>query len=257
MLTLDLDPAALLKAAAQMTNEYGCEVVITKNGNLLIRPAAEKRTSTERVRRHREAKRLAETSVMKAVFEQCETSFNDETHETSEPVSSAFTPSPPPSPPSPRPPSSAPTPAPVPPPARESRRRSAKRQQTETNLLEAQAVPLPTELDTSHFRQAWTDWCEHRAALAHMNPQKQWTALAARNTLAECSRHGLALALQAIPNAIANGWQSLVWERLNGPRNNNGRQGSHDWNGQARPRYPAYQVATATLGQSPEDISTF
>jgi len=90
MLTLDLDPAALLKAAAQMTNEYGCEVVITKNGNLLIRPAAEKRTSTERVRKHREAKRLAETSVMKAVFEQCETSFNDETHETSEPVSSAF-----------------------------------------------------------------------------------------------------------------------------------------------------------------------
>ena len=257
MLTFDLNPVALLKVAAQLAAEYGCEVRISKSGAFSVRPIAERRTSTDRVRKHRELKRQLDSAVPTNTPEQCETSFNDETHETPERVSPELCPSPPPSPPSPSPPSSAPTPAPIPPPARESRRRSAKRQQTETNLLEAQAVPLPTELDTSHFRQAWTDWCEHRAALAHMNPQKQWTALAARNTLAECSRHGLALALQAIPNAIANGWQSLVWERLNGPRNNNGRQGSHDWNGQARPRYPAYQVATATLGQSPEDISTF
>ena len=73
----------------------------------------------------------------------------------------------------------------------------------------------------------------------------------ARNTLAECKSHGADKAEKAIRSAIANGWQGLVWERHAEPRGSRGPQEG------ARPRYPAYQVATATLGLSPEDISTF
>ncbi|MBU0734802.1 MAG: hypothetical protein KKG10_11700, partial [Proteobacteria bacterium] len=72
-----------------------------------------------------------------------------------------------------------------------------------------------------------------------------------RNTLAECASHGAVKAEKAIRRAIANGWQGLVWDNNSDPRVN---RTSYDG---SRPRYPAYQVATATLGQSPEDISTF
>ncbi|MCW0220918.1 MAG: hypothetical protein OJI67_21500 [Prosthecobacter sp.] len=110
---------------------------------------------------------------------------------------------------------------------------------------------MPSSLNTATFQTAWAEWCDHRSELARLHPQKRWTPRAARNTLAECKSHGADKAEKAIRSAIANGWQGLVWERHAEPRGSRGPQEG------ARPRYPAYQVATATLGLSPEDISTF
>ena len=54
----------------------------------------------------------------------------------------------------------------------------------------------------------------HRAELYRANPAKRWTARAARNTMTECARHGAELSAMAITAAISNGWQGLVWDRL-------------------------------------------
>jgi hypothetical protein len=275
MTTFDLDPAALLKVAAQVACEYGCEVRVSRRGAFSVRPLAARPTSTDRVRRHRENKRLlsqAEPAVKSRAFEQCKTSSDTATrNETPEtlPESAPSCPSLPPSPPSPVPPSSTPALTPVPPPARKGRLQAARRLETENNLHQAQEVPLPAALDTAEFRTLWADWCCHRAALTRLNPQKQWTALAARNTLAECARHGLKTALEAIPCAIANGWQSLVWERLTAPRGSgtgggfnrphnggNGIPGSVFCN-KPRPRNQAYLASEATLGLTADQISKF
>ncbi|TDU62489.1 hypothetical protein EI77_04654, partial [Prosthecobacter fusiformis] len=155
MLTLPLDLPALLKVAAQVAAEYGCEVRISKNGGFLVRPLLDRRTSaassTERVRKHREAKRQASPleAPTSSEVEQCKTSLPDDaplssvlpetdethvTHETVKRVSADLAPSFPPAPPFPVPLSSPPALTPVPPPAREARPRSARRQHTEENL---------------------------------------------------------------------------------------------------------------------------
>ncbi|TDU81639.1 hypothetical protein EI77_00949 [Prosthecobacter fusiformis] len=286
MLTLPLDLPALLKVAAQVAAEYGCEVRLSKSGGFLVRPLLDRRTSaassTERVRKHREAKRQASPSeVPPSEVEQCKTLLPDDapfstllpetdethvTHETVKHVSADSTPSFPPAPPFPAPLSSPPALTPVPPPAREARPRSARRQHTEENLREADSVAVPTALSTPDFLEAWDQWCQHRSALARLNPQKQWTAIAARNTLAECERNGEPLATQAIRASIANGWQSLVWERTSPPRNSgNGNVGngssysgnSNGFNNRPRPKYQAYQASEATRGLTPEQISCF
>ena len=79
---------------------------------------------------------------------------------------------------------------------------------------EADEEPLPLELMLPAFRDVWADWCLHRAELYRANPAKRWTALAARKTLTECARHGAELSAMAITAAISNGWQGLVWDRL-------------------------------------------
>ena len=129
----------------------------------------------------------------------------------------------PPSPPSPplsplHPPLPAPAPTPEPPPRPHIReavgKPGNKRQQIETDITAADHTPVPLELNTQPFRDAWNDWCLHRAELYRRTPTKRWSAQAASNTLAECARHGPEIAVMAINAAIANGWQGLVWERL-------------------------------------------
>jgi len=126
-------------------------------------------------------------------------------------------PSPPP-PLSPTPPiPSAPTPVPLRVPTREAaaKKRESTAELTARNCREAAAEPLPVTLNASApFRAAWVVWCNHRAALAKLQPSKQWTALAARMTLADCDRHGAELAVMAITAAVGNGWQGLFWDRL-------------------------------------------
>lgn len=127
-------------------------------------------------------------------------------------------PSPPPLP-SPAPPTlPAPTPA-LPP--RAPARGPSKAQESEAQAKAANAEPLPLDLRADGFPEAWAEWCEHRTALARLQPSKRWTPQAARLSLAECGRHGPKLAVMAITAAISNGWQGLVWDRLQ-PRTTNG-----------------------------------
>ncbi len=122
-----------------------------------------------------------------------------------------------PSPPSPlHPPSPTPTPpAPLREPTREKADgRATKRQQIEDDIREADHEPLPIDLRSQEFRDAWDEWCLHRAELYRRVPAKRWTQQAAKNTLLECARHGEEIAIMAIRAAVSNGWQGLVWDRL-------------------------------------------
>jgi hypothetical protein len=92
--------------------------------------------------------------------------------------------------------------------------RGGKTGTIESEITGADEEPLPLELMLPAFRDVWADWCLHRAELYRANPAKRWTALAARKTLTECARHGAELSAMAITAAISNGWQGLVWDRL-------------------------------------------
>ena len=92
--------------------------------------------------------------------------------------------------------------------------RGGKTGTIEAEITGADEEPLPLELMLPAFRDVWADWCLHRAELYRANPAKRWTALAARKTLTECARHGAELSAMAITAAISNGWQGLVWDRL-------------------------------------------
>ncbi len=94
---------------------------------------------------------------------------------------------------------------------------SPKRQGVEKDIKDADNAAIPLELQTQSFRDAWDDWCLHRAELYRRIPAKRWSSQAARNTLTECARHGADAASKAITSAIANGWQGLVWDRGNSP----------------------------------------
>ena len=129
-------------------------------------------------------------------------------------VTNPPSPSPPPLSPL-HPPLPAPTPTPTP--TKRVRMREGRGGKTgtiESEIAGADEEPLPLELMLPAFRDVWADWCLHRAELYRANPAKRWTALAARKTLTECARHGAELSAMAITAAISNGWQGLVWDRL-------------------------------------------
>lgn len=88
---------------------------------------------------------------------------------------------------------------------------------------QANAEPIPLDLNTEEFRSAWEDWCNHRTAMA---PRKPWTRLAARNSLAECLREGVVRSVQAISKSIANGWQGITFDALQTPHGSKPRQPS-------------------------------
>jgi len=130
-------------------------------------------------------------------------------------VTNKVTPAPSPSPP-PLSPLHPPLPAspPTPEPTKRVRVRGGKAGVVEAEIAAADNEPLPLELTLPAFRDAWDDWCLHRAELYRANPAKRWTALAASKTLTECARHGADLSIMAITAAISNGWQGLIWDRL-------------------------------------------
>lgn len=81
------------------------------------------------------------------------------------------------------------------------KRREEKIEKTATPSL---VPPLPTSLDTVEFRIAWEDWLRDRRTR-----RKPVTELAAQRQLANLEKWGVAKAIQAIENAIANGWTGL------------------------------------------------
>lgn len=95
---------------------------------------------------------------------------------------------------------------------KKSAKRQSKRDIIEAQVAEANAVPLPTKLDTEAFRAIWPEWCAYRTEMAQQNPTKPWTARAARMTLSECADHGPLKAAEALRKAINRSWQGPVWE---------------------------------------------
>lgn len=266
-----------------MACQHQCEIRISAAGSIWVKPmpVAPPRladpeqaaaTSTERVRRHR-ARKLLETCQSaghhtlpagQEIPQQGARQQNPKapaTAETARNVSRVSAPSLPPSPPSPTPPSSTPTHTPGPAPARtRGSLRTLRQKHTETSLQMADQEPIPKALQTPAFLTAWAEWHQHRSTLARMNPGKQWSAMAARHTLADCARHGAERAVEAIQSAIAGGWQSLIWERLTLPtKDNPNPQGSQV---RLQPLYVrnknrAYTVESATYGLTGEEIGMF
>ena len=75
-------------------------------------------------------------------------------------------------------------------------------------------VTLPLTLNTPDFIQAWEDYVEYRRQrrlpkLVPMSVQRQWDRL---------SDYGPEVAIEAINQTIASGWQGLFPERVNDQR---------------------------------------
>jgi hypothetical protein len=181
----------------------GSTVAIAADGGITITPPDGKRkaSNAERCRRYRMSKHV---ETMSDHVESMSRHAND----------MAPSPSPPPLSPL-HPPLPAPTPTPTPTARVRIREgRGGKAGNIEADITAADEEPLPLELMLPAFRDVWADWCLHRAELYRAYPVKRWTARAARNTLTECARHGAELSAMAITAAISNGWQGLVWDRL-------------------------------------------
>lgn len=84
----------------------------------------------------------------------------------------------------------------------------------EADIAEAGRVPVPLELNTPDFRAAWAEWHAYRSDLFRRDRAKVWTAVASKNMLLQCARHGPEISAMAINAAIGNSWRSLVWDRL-------------------------------------------
>lgn len=91
--------------------------------------------------------------------------------------------------------------------------RKAKKEQRKSIAADANAEPIPASLGHAVFAVVWLDWCEYRTEMA-MTQGIDWTPRAARLTLAECARHGTAMAVAALRRAMARNWRGLVWKDL-------------------------------------------
>ncbi len=65
-------------------------------------------------------------------------------------------------------------------------------------------IPIPAELDTSEFQQAWSEWKEHlRQKRKPMKPLQE------AKQLSTWAANGVERTIAAINHSIANGWQGL------------------------------------------------
>ena len=71
------------------------------------------------------------------------------------------------------------------------------------------AYSVPEALDTPAFREAWSEWCEHRR-----EKQKPVTDRAARMQLKNLTPYGSAVAIATIERSIASGWIGLFPENI-------------------------------------------
>ena len=65
-------------------------------------------------------------------------------------------------------------------------------------------IPIPTELDTPEFHQAWTEWKEHL-----QQKRKPMKPLQESKQLSTWAANGVERTIAAINHSIANGWQGL------------------------------------------------
>lgn len=70
--------------------------------------------------------------------------------------------------------------------------------------FEAIDFPIPANLDTDDFREAWIRWCTHRKEL-----RKRITPLSCKKQLDHLASLGPKNAVLAIETAIRNGWQGI------------------------------------------------
>ena len=70
--------------------------------------------------------------------------------------------------------------------------------------LAQEPIPIPAELDTPEFAQAWADWKEHlRQKRKPMKPLQE------AKLLSTWAANGVERTIAAINHSIANGWQGL------------------------------------------------
>lgn len=79
-------------------------------------------------------------------------------------------------------------------------------------------VPIPLELDTPAFREAWTSWLRHRRERS-----KPVTATAAATQLRKLAGWGAERAVRAIEHSVGNGWQGVFEEKDHGSSGGHGR----------------------------------
>lgn len=65
-------------------------------------------------------------------------------------------------------------------------------------------VPLPKDLNTPEFREAWTLFAQHRKEI-----KKPMTVIAAEMQIKDLAKMGLPRAIAAIHHSIKNGWQGI------------------------------------------------
>jgi len=65
-------------------------------------------------------------------------------------------------------------------------------------------IPFPPELDTSNFREAWSEWEQHLREL-----RKPITPSRRRKQLEKCAEWGEATAIANISHSILSGWQGI------------------------------------------------
>jgi hypothetical protein len=77
-------------------------------------------------------------------------------------------------------------------------------------------------LDTPEFRQAWSEWEQHRQ---EMGKSKALTPTAIKQQFVTCEEMGVDRAIAMIRFSIGKGWQGLFEEKANGRSSNHGSQG--------------------------------
>lgn len=209
----DLSPAELL-AWANTQAAAGHRVRLSAgNMSVTVTPGDKKSPGAERVRRYRERQKTGECNVTSEAGNPIQgvTSPGNVTHVThvtpNEENPTSF--------------------VPVESQKEETQQKSTKQEGTKREkcdtktkrIAEAQAtsaLPLPKDLETPAFREAWADWCEHRERKAKDDARYPWTSSSHRNTVRQCCDNGEAWAIITIRTTLANGWVGLHWDqRLN------------------------------------------
>ena len=78
------------------------------------------------------------------------------------------------------------------------------------------ALPIPPKLDTPEFRAAWKAWLEYRLRRKKSTPVDVYGATV---TLKRLAKQGPSLAVEMIEEAIAAGWQGIVFDKNRSPGN--------------------------------------
>ncbi len=79
-----------------------------------------------------------------------------------------------------------------------------RREEKSSSCTKVQETPLPPELRTKEFSEAWSDWVQHRAEI-----RKPLKPTSAANKLLQLARLGPERAVAAIRHSIGNGWQGI------------------------------------------------
>jgi hypothetical protein len=79
-----------------------------------------------------------------------------------------------------------------------------KRREEKSSCTKVQEPPWPPGLDSVEFREAWSDWLQHRAEI-----RKPLKPTAASNKLRQLASWGVERAVVAIRHSIGNGWQGI------------------------------------------------